>query len=51
MYKDAWESCIGEELVCKQERHNVHDLFADNVVAIYPDYFQQLAMYFLGDQD
>jgi len=27
MYKDTWESCIGEELVCKQERHNVHDPF------------------------
>ena len=28
MYKETWESWIGEELVCKQESHNVHNPFA-----------------------
>ena len=42
VYKDTWESCIGEGLVCKRERHNVYGLFAmavlkaDNVVGHIP---------------
>ena len=28
MYKETWESWIGEELVRKRESHNVHDPFA-----------------------
>ena len=35
MYKDTWESCIGEELVCKRERHNVYDPFTVTVKAAH----------------
>ena len=39
VYKDTWESYIGEEFVCKRERHNVYGPFAvavTTLLAIYP---------------
>ena len=42
MYKDNWESFIGEELVCKRQRDNVYEPFAvavlkaDNIVGHIP---------------
>lgn len=28
VYKDVWTAAIGEELVCKRERGNSHDIYA-----------------------
>ena len=28
MYKDIWDSHLGEELACRRERNNIHDPFA-----------------------
>ena len=38
VYKDTWESCIGEELVCKPERHNVYGPFAVAVTTLLTIY-------------
>ena len=54
VYKDTQESCIGEELVCKRERHNVYGPFAvavlkaDNVVGHIPRLFSAACYVFLG---
>ena len=28
VYKDIWDSHLGEELACRRERNNIHDPFA-----------------------
>ena len=32
MYKEIWDNELGEELLCKCERNNVHDPFAVSVL-------------------
>ena len=32
MYKDIWDSHLGEELACRHERNNIHNPFAIGVL-------------------
>ena len=35
IYKAIWDSHLGEELVCRHERNNIHDPFAVAVLKQY----------------
>ena len=34
VYKDTWDSHLGEELACRHERNNIYDLFAVAVLKL-----------------
>ena len=57
VYKDIWDSHLGEELACRHKRNNIHDPFtigvlkSDVIVGQNQKEYRLPVMYSLDEQD